>query len=297
LHTKLGIAGEGWCFHARAVSSVVNGDRNPDNEIPGVFPQVPELQKHVTIASVWDPIRENAEQLADRFAIPHVAQSPAELSQAVDGVLVLGDKSMEFQRHAYQFLESGVPCYVDKPLSPDLQEATEIVELARKTGTPFFSASPARFAPQLQEFGSRLTAEIGTPLSIALAGPGELFFYGVHLVDILLSLRGPDVLSVQNVGEPQSELIKVTFSDGVLASIHVVADAKSRFHVLALGRQDWRHLYIDNYQDYFANLVRSTEQMVLNREAPISLREVLRVIEILAAARDSRLKGGQRIAL
>lgn len=291
MSVRLGIAGEAWCFHARAIASVVNGEQVVGEERRGIFEQVSALRDLVEISSVWDPVRGDAEKLARHFGIPHIASSGEELAKSVDGVLVLGDKDMQFQRHAWPFLDHRIPCYVDKPLSPSLKEAHSLIDRAQETGTPFFSASPTRFAPQLQAFGRDLATEIGSPISMTLLGPGELFFYGVHLVDILVSLLGPDVAEVHNIGRTDEELIKVTYRTGVVACIQVLSGINSRFHVLAAGTEGWQHLYIDNYRDYFANLVRSVYGMVQTGKAPIQLHEVLRVIEVLTAAKASRIQG------
>lgn len=288
---KLGIVGEAWCFHARAIASVVNGEQVHGDEHRGVFAAVPELRDFVELTHVWDPIPGEATKLAERFGIGRVASSEEEVADEVDGVLVLGDRTMRFQRHAWPFFDRRVPCYIDKPLSPSLEEARALVQRANETGTAFFSASPARFAPQLGAFAEQMQATIGSPVSMTLLGPGELFFYGVHLVDILLRLLGSDVVEVHNIGRVGAELIKITYESSVVACIETLSGIKSRFHVLAAGTDGWKHVYIDNYRDYFANLVLNVHRMVQTGQAPVQPQEVLRVIEILTAAKASRLHG------
>lgn len=72
---KLGIVGEADSFHARAIASVINGERVPTGEKAGVFAKVPELEKIVQLRSVWDPVKHNAKNLAERFEIPKVADT------------------------------------------------------------------------------------------------------------------------------------------------------------------------------------------------------------------------------
>lgn len=288
---SLGIAGEAYCFHSRAVSSVINGERAPGPDSRGVFKQVPGLNEEVHLECVWDPEPENAHMLAAQFGIPRVAASSEELCESVDAVMILGDRDMQFQRFAPTFIRRGLPCYVDKPLSPDIAEAREITELARTTGTPFFSSSPARFAPQLVSFRSEMAPKIGDLLSMSLVGPGELVFYGIHLVDFAISVLGPEVKSVWNVGKPGNELLAIDYGDNRTVSVAIVSGAQTRFHVLATGTNGWEHIYIDNYGDYFAGLVRAVGQMARTRVPPVPLDEVIRAIEVLEAARRSRATG------
>lgn len=292
---RLGIAGEADSFHARAIASIINGERVSVGEKEGVFAKVPELGKIVQLESVWDPVKQNAENLAKRFGIPKVSNSPEELANRVDGVMILGDISMQFQRHAPFFMRARVPCYVDKPLSPSYQEAKEIINLVEKTKTPFFSCSAARYAPQLQEFRENLLEEIGSVVTGTLIGPKELIFYGVHLVDILFSIVGDKVVSVKNIGKEGEEIIKLTFQEGRSYILEIFKQANTRFHVFFLGKKGWKHIYIDNYRDYFSGLIKVFCEMVQTKKLPIPLEQILKTIQVLTLAKESREKRGEEL--
>ena len=70
-----------------------------------------------------------------------IVDKPEALIGKVDAVCCeANDGSVHLQR-AKPFIEAGIPCYIDKPFEVDLDNAKEIMRLARHHNVPTFSSS------------------------------------------------------------------------------------------------------------------------------------------------------------
>lgn len=103
----------------------------------------PLLEEHgAEVAYVWDYTVDNAQCYADRFGCRVVEK--VENYPDVDGVLIDSQNSDHLPL-AQIFSHRNIPFFIEKPMSHSEREALEF--LKQKHNTPFFSASPLRFAP------------------------------------------------------------------------------------------------------------------------------------------------------
>src|SRR3954471_13610705 len=86
--------------------------------------------------------------LRDKHGV-EIVDSIDELLKKVDVVLL---ESVDGRPHLAQVtpvLKAGKRGFIDKPLAASLDDARVIVQLAKETGTPFFTASSYRFHPDV----------------------------------------------------------------------------------------------------------------------------------------------------
>ncbi len=83
----------------------------------------------VALDSVYDVSRTNAQRLAGRWDIPHIATSLAELSSRVDAAVVLTPPDFHAAT-VHELLSKKVHTFVEKPFTSTLGEADALVEVA-----------------------------------------------------------------------------------------------------------------------------------------------------------------------
>ncbi|MEA3247317.1 MAG: Gfo/Idh/MocA family oxidoreductase, partial [Gemmatimonadota bacterium] len=133
-------------------------------------------------------------QLQHEWEIEIVVSTPRDLLPMVDAALVCSrDGALHYQQAA-PFLEEAMPVFIDKPLAVHIDDADDIIDLALEGGAPLMSASGLRYAEEL----AAALDEVGDDeiVHADLIGPGELFFYGIHLADMLNAIMGPGVQAV-----------------------------------------------------------------------------------------------------
>src|SRR5262249_6784233 len=107
---------------------------------------------------------------------------------------------------AAEFLRRGLPLLVEKPLAATLEQASLLVELARQHGTWLQVGHIERFNPAFEELQRRPLQP--KYVDVIRQGPftgrstdiGAVLDLMIHDLDLLLTLVGGPVLSVEAIG-------------------------------------------------------------------------------------------------
>jgi len=132
---------------------------------------------------------------------------------------------------ARPFLERGVHVLVEKPMAGSLEEADELIELARKSGALLAVGHTERFNPAIRA----ALPMLGRPRFIEvhrLSGFPErsldidvVFDVMIHDLDIILSVDGTEVTGVEAIGvpvlSPKIDIAnaRIKFASGCIANI------------------------------------------------------------------------------
>lgn len=291
---KLGITGQVDSFHSNCICSIVNGVIHSPRKTWGVGEKMPELGGF-RIEAIYSPHSDVATDVAAAFSIPHITSSLEELAGIVDGVLILCEKDVtEHYKIASIFLERHVPVYIDKPLAETVEEALSVVRIAQKHGTPMLSCSARRFDPLIVEGTAILRKECHKPLSAYVFGDWrytKMIWYGVHAIDVLFAVLGPDVVSVRDVGDIKHRILRLTYRNGLVAIVDLPYDIGVGTSVVVFGKRDAQHLYwylgTGRTHVFFAGLLERIGCMIQSGIPPVSYAEMVHVIRVLNAAEQS----------
>jgi predicted dehydrogenase len=130
-----------------------------------------------------------------------IVDSIATLLSKVDVVLL---ESVDGRPHLSQVtpvMKAGKRVFIDKPLSASLEDAKKIVELGRQTKAPWFTASSARFNPEVARLrakpgvGKVTKVQAAYTLNMIPFHP-DLFFYGIHGIEALYGVMGQGCVSL-----------------------------------------------------------------------------------------------------
>ena len=241
-----------------------------------------------------DNAAERIRELQDTYRIETVLTEPRDLASLVDAALVLGRNGSRHLEQSAPFLEAGNPCFVDKPLALTVDDATAMVNLAMDSGAPLMSASGLRYADEL----AAALEEIGEEevIHASLVGPGELYFYGIHLTDVLSAVMGPGVQCVSNLAEPGFDLLSVSFGDGRSASLQLLREAKG-YHSGELFTVEGSVRFVVDDNIFYRRTMESFLAMVETGEPPIMYEDMIECIAVLVAADISASQGGRAVRL
>ncbi len=254
----------------------------------------------VEVVKVWDPDPEKARQIAATFNIPTVATSLDDMLSGIDGVIITdtrGDGSDHYEL-ARPFLAKGIPTFVDKPFADSIAAARRIIALAHKTGTPMMSTSILRYVKGVEEVKAHLD-EAGDIQAVVALGTGHPIIYGIHTIEMLHSIMGAGIESVQNIGNQKRDILKLHYADGRDAVAVIAHDAKTVFRTDVLGSE--KHLStgdIDRtgYQTGAHGTMKAFIQMLRTKTPSVPHDTTLEVLKVLHAGQQS-LKTGEPIFL
>lgn len=230
-----------------------------------------------------------------------IVGSLAELLPLVDGILLESVDGTQHLEQARPVFEAGKPLFIDKPLAASLKDVLAIAELGKKHNVPWFTASSSRFTAGYPEL--RSNPKVGEILgcdtySQARAAPGhpDLFWYGMHGVDLLYSLLGTGCKSVTAVQTPYSEQVTGTWADGRVGTYRAIREhtGKTGLGATVFGKEGIVH--VNNYYDY-KPLVIAIADFFRTGKSPIPVDEMVEVFAYLAAAEDSKRQRGIPVLL
>jgi predicted dehydrogenase len=239
------------------------------------------------VVRVWDPQRDWAQRLADACGIEKVCATPEEVSQDVDAVLIVDDGSGEQWRYAEPSLKRGVPTFCDKPLAMTAKQAQAVVQLARKEGTKFMSASSLRFVPDIQAL-CRDLPELGNVSLATVACANELVYYGIHALSMAYAVLGPGAVSCINVGTPDVNVVRVRFQTGrdVLLMVGDRTKMAGSYQISVYGQKNWRVVKPD-LANLYSYLLEAFLQYLRTGQEPYPLEDEVELIAALEAGKRS----------
>jgi len=292
---KIGMVGGAKAWHARSFSEMLNG-YDEDLARQHNFPLYKTKLEGASVTHIWDPDRKAAELIAKICGIENVVDEMEEMIGEIDGVIIADDTTMKHQRRAIPFLKAGLPTFVDKPLSPSIEEAEEIINLAKEYNAPFMSCSALRYAKEVEEFLAK-KEEIGEILTGNSICSGDLIFYGIHAMEQLYVCFGPGIRSVQNVGEGGRDIVIITKEDGRKFVLTVYKEISYLFQMNLYGTKGWREIRVEDSDYFYSNMLKAFLKMVETKEPPFLAEETLEIIKTLVLARQSAQKKGEIVYL
>jgi predicted dehydrogenase len=224
----------------------------------------------------------------------------AELCDLVDVVLLESVDGRVHLAQAREVLRRGKRLFIDKPMAASFADAKELARLAKESGTPWFSASSLRFAPEYQAFLADpahdrvLGVEAHGPASLEPTNPG-LFWYGIHTVETLFTLMGPGCVSVSMTSSADFDLAVGTWRDGRIGSVKGLRKGNPDYGALVYGEKAVVHLAVKEVS--YVALVRQIMDFFRTGTSPVPPDETLEIMAFMDAAERSRSNGGVATAL
>lgn len=173
--------------HAIGLCRILNNGNHPDVNITGIF----------------GDNEEETRAIAEEQNIPFVAETPAELVDKVDAVMIMPRDGGKHLAYAKPFLEAGIPMFVDKPFTCSVEDAEEFVALAQKSGSLLCGGSYVKYAPVISKIREQVEAKEDTIMSGYVAFPiqlesphGGMHFYSHHIINCMLRAFGHDVEAI-----------------------------------------------------------------------------------------------------
>jgi predicted dehydrogenase len=230
-----------------------------------------------------------------------IVPSLESLLPLVDAVLLESVDGSQHLEQAIPVFEARKPLFIDKPLAASLRDVLAISELGKKHNVPWFAASSSRFTPGYPEL--RNNERVGEILgcdaysqSRAAIGHPDLFWYGVHGVDLLYSLMGTGCQSVTATQTRFSEQVSGTWNNGRIGTYRSIREHTGKTGLGATVFGTAGIVHVNNYYDYYP-LVVAIAKFLRTRQSPIPVDEMVEVFAYMAAAEESKLRKGVPVTL
>jgi hypothetical protein len=228
-----------------------------------------------------------------------------ELLENVDAVMVESVDGRPHLQQARPVIAAGKPLYLDKPLAGSLADAVTIYRLAEEAGVPCFSSSSLRFSPAfLERRGAQgklippPPSERGiesctawSPMKIEPHHP-DLFWYGIHGVEILFTVMGPGCVEVTR---ESPEKVVGRWKDGTVGTFLGNAKLHGQSYGAAVTGGE-KPGYVGTYTGY-KPLVVEIARFFKTGQPPVAAQETLEIYAFMEAADESKRQGGKTVKI
>lgn len=282
-------------FHAAAFTELINGDDPPPGlkgcRIVAAYPQ-----GSLDIESSTKRIPECTKQVRAKGV--EIVDSVDALIGKVDAVLLETNDGRRHLEQALPVLKAHKPLFVDKPAAASLVDVVAIYAAADHYGTPVFSASALRFAPETLAvrngaIGQVLGCDTFSPCPIEPHHP-TLFWYGIHGVESLFTVMQPGCRQVRCISSPDTEIVVGEWNDGRLGVFRGTRGGTHDYGGIAFGSKGNRAVgQFPGYEPLVFEIVRFFRTGV----PPVSAEETSEIYAFMEAADESKRRDGAAVSL
>ena len=158
----------------------------------------------VEVVGIYSNEAEAAQKLQDAYGV-YVAEAYDEFVGKIDGLIITARHGDNHYKYAKPYIESGIPMFIDKPITVSEQDAVAFMEELKSHKIRISGGSMCKYAGKVQELKKLVQSqEKGKVLGGYLRAPismenkyGGFFFYSQHLVQVMCEIFGCNPKSVQ----------------------------------------------------------------------------------------------------
>jgi predicted dehydrogenase len=164
------------------------------NTFLSIMKDHPDKYRDIDVIGVYSEDIEAMKQVSEAFGVPAM-KSYDEAVGVADGVVVTARHGGKHYLYAKPYIESGVPMFIDKPITVEEEEAIRFMRECREAGVKLTGGSCCKYAAEIREMKAKLSqwetrgGLVRAPIN--MDNPyGGFFFYSQHLVEMLGELFG-----------------------------------------------------------------------------------------------------------
>jgi hypothetical protein len=281
--------------HAVAFTKILNAaDASPDYLGYKVVAAHPKGSKD--IKSVVDRVPGYTTEV-QKLGV-EIVDSISTLLKKVDVVLLESNDGRVHLEQAIPVLKAGKRMFIDKPIAASFADAKAIFEASKKFNVPVFSSSSLRYLDGISEInngkiGKVIGAEAYSPSPVESSHP-DLFWYGIHGVEILFSLMGTGCKSVSRIYTNDTDIVVGIWDDNRVGTFRGIRKGKSDYGATVFGEKEIMSLgKYKGYNPLLMQIVKFFDTGVV----PVRYEETLEICAFIESADASKLKGGESVIL
>jgi len=250
---------------------------------------VPDAQ----VSHIWTQDRKLSDAIAKACRIGCSVDRYEEMLGQIDALLLARDDHEKHMEMAMPFLKSGMPVFVDKPLTlsaDELRSFSPYLENGK-----LMSCSGLRYAREIDGL-RKLLPDYGEIRLIRGVVPNDWEKYGVHMIDAVFSLTRARPVAVTANKRARHDSMMMEMDDGSIFQLDALGRIGKTFHLDVYGAQKQsRHEIIDNFSA-FSRCLKHFVRQVRTGEPAVAPSDTLASMKTLMAGVSSR-GSGLRVAL
>ena len=291
---KIGIIGLD-TSHSPAFAKYIN---NPENEsMHGMLVSAAYPYGSNTIESSAKRIPQYTDQFKS-MGIKIENDLDALIGQS-DGILLETNDGTMHLEQALKVIGAGKPLFIDKPVAAGLADVIEIYETAEKNKVPIFSSSSLRYLQKAQDV--RKKKVIGNVKGASTYSPEkfepshtDLFWYGIHGVEILYTLMGTGCKSLKRITTKSTDLVIGKWDKERLGTFRGDLSGLQQYGGTAFGSEGVMEV---GPSEGYGGLIEEIIRFFRTGKSPVADKETIELYTFMEAADISKERKGDWVDL
>lgn len=225
-----------------------------------------------------------------------IVSSIQELLSKVDAVMVMTNDGTIRLEQTLEVIKAKKPVFLNKPAAAVLKDVMVIYHEAAKNRVPIFSSSSLRFFDReiLKEenIGKVMGVQTYSP---ALLEPShtDLFWYGIHGVEILYTVLGKGCQTLSRVHTPDSDIVTGVWGDGTVGVFRGIRSGRRGYGGTVFGEKKIAEIVRSKQanEDMLATIAIFFE----TGQSPVDVQDTIEIYAFMAAADESKNNGGTSV--
>jgi hypothetical protein len=122
----------------------------------------------------------------------------------------------------------------------------------------------------------------------------DLFWYGIHGIEILFAVMGAGCKSVRRIYTPETDIAVGVWDDNRLGTYRGMRSGKNAYGATVFGEKNVVHL---NKDEGYSPLLVKIAEFYDTKIPPFPVEQTLEIIAFMEAADESKKQGGMEIDL
>ena len=227
-----------------------------------------------------------------------IVSSIADLLRKVDVVMLNTNDGRLHLEQVLPVFKAGKRVFIDKPLAASLTDVAAIFRASSQYKVPVFSSSSLRYIENRQELtpekiGLIHGADTYSPATIEKTH-ADLFWYGIHGVEMLYTLLGTGCLEVRRIYTPDADIVTGTWKDGRLGTFRGTRNGPHAYGGTVFAE---KAVVTIEPAKGFTSLLKEMVTFFQTGKSPVTAAETLEIYAFMEAADESKRKGGAAVRI
>ena len=250
----------------------------------------------IEVVGVYSDDTAAAEKLHAQFNVP-VMKDYADAVGQLDGLIITARHGDNHYKYAKPYIASGIPMFIDKPITVKEEEAVEFMRALRENGVRISGGSSLKqdiYVAKLRE--EALREENGKTISGIVRAPyqsknvyGGFYFYAQHLVEMVCEIFGRFPLSV--TAKQNGKQIHVLFHYENYDCVGVFTDGIYVYYAARMAEKATTSHEIPNDSGWFYREFKEFYDLLSGEQQSITYEEFISPVFIMNAIERSLASG------
>lgn len=253
----------------------------------------------VEVVGVYSDERETAEKLNEKFGVP-VMDGYADAVGKIDGLIITARHGDNHYKYARPYIDSGIPMFIDKPITINEDEAIEFMKELMKGNIRISGGSSLKQDVFVRKLKQDAKNQEGRIVGGYVRAPyesqnkyGGFYFYSQHLVEMVCEIFGRFPTSV--TAKQNGNQIHVLFRYENYDCVGLYCDNNSFYYASLMTETDAISHVVPITENWFYEEFKEFYELLSGGKQTVDYKEFISPVFILNAIERSLNSGKEEL--